>query len=169
MPLEWIHELRETDAGQLSTHALGLAGCIACTAQLRNAGGAVVELHREHVPAVGVASCQTQSTLTVCANEYGRPTRPRPTREQLTVAHLVVASLEVSLASAKQRSEDDERFLKPTDSVSEVTAQRAMLELVVAGAEPEDQPAVPDLLDAVSYLGQQSWVPEACIHNPGAR
>ena len=69
----------------------------------------------------------------------GGPVRPRPARAQLAVARGVVLALEVDLPSRSSARMIVKRFLEAADAVVERVAEGAVLRLVPAGAEAEDQ------------------------------
>ena len=54
-----------------------------------------------------------------------------------------------------------QRLLEAADAVVEGVAEGAVLRLVPAGAEAQDQPAAADLVDRVGHLRQQRRVAEA--------
>ena len=71
-------------------------------------------------------------------------------------------------AVAQEARDDRERLLEAIDAVVEGKAEGAVLRLVPARAETEDQPAAADLVDGVGHLGQQGRVAETGADDQGA-
>ena len=100
--------------------------------------------------------------------EHAGPERGDPDRDpagarrrpQLAVARRVVAALEVHAAVAEERDDDPQRLLEAAHQVVGREAERLVLRQVRAAAEPEDQPAVRDLVQRGGHLGQDRRVAE---------
>src|SRR5208282_5951614 len=85
-------------------------------------------------------------------SEWEAP-RTRAARGQLTIPRLIVLTVEIDGAPAEQSIDDLQRLLEAAHTMVERETKGAILRLVIAGAEAEDQSSVADLLDRVGHLG----------------
>ena len=74
---------------------------------------------------------------------------------------VVVAAVEVHAAGAQQGMDDLQRLLEPADDVLVREAESLVLRRMPAGAKPEDEPTVADLVYGIRHLRCQSRIAEA--------
>ena len=101
--------------------------------------------------------------------EQRRPAGPGGRRVEDAVLQPVELAGEVDASVAEQRPDDRERLLEAGDAAVEREPEGAVLALVPAGAEPEDQPSARDRVDRRRLLGEHRRGVEASRTRPAAR
>jgi hypothetical protein len=99
---------------------------------------------------------QPQHPRPARADHDRRPLPARPARAQLALARLVIAAREVDLPLPQQGADDGEGLLEAAGAVVERVAEGAILPLVPARADAEDEPPAADLVDRVGHLRQSA-------------
>src|SRR5262245_59673696 len=92
----------------------------------------------------------------------------RQSRANLTIPCRVVLSLDIDLSFSKQGVDDLDRLFEAANAMIEGIAKRLVLRLVIASADPKDQPSDADAIDRIRSLGQSRRIAEARAHHDGA-
>ena len=97
-----------------------------------------------------------------------RPRRPRALGDILGFPRGVELAVERHLLAAQQRTNDLQRFLEAPDTPFPGIAERHVLRLEVAGAEPHDEAPLAQLVYRVRHPRKQRGVAVPGVHHQGS-
>ena len=126
----------------------------------------------EGVPLVGVASRDPEHPRAMRRDEDRDPRLLDRARLETRIVELVEAALEGRPLLRHQQADDLDRLLEPVDPLRgrrQVDAVAAVLVLVPAGPDPEDQPPAADVVDGDRLLQQDRRMAERVARHEDAQ